>query len=185
MVTIRPYAEKDKPLVQNLCLANAGIGEASEEMQRFILNMYCNYYIEQEPENCFVAVDEDDCAVGYIFCSENCDVYEQKFNELYIPNALELGTKFYLDSKLDIITHTMFRTTYPAHLHIDIDAEYQGKGIGSALLDTLQHHLLGKGISSVMLVCGADNEGAIRFYKRNGYVTLITTHLGTAMGKEF
>lgn len=185
MSMIRPYDEKDREKVQALCIENAGCNEADESLKQFILTMYCNYYIDQEPENCFVAVDENDDAIGYIFCTENCDAYEKKFTEVYIPQTAKLGLKYFIDAKLDLITHTMFRTQYPAHLHIDICSDYQGMGIGTKLLERLKSHLMSKGVSSCMLVCGSDNTSAIRFYERNGYTQLITTHLGTAMGIEF
>ncbi len=185
MATIRPYDIKDRELVQALCLTNAGCEQASEDMQTYILNMYCNYYIDCEPENCFVVADEQDNAVGYIICTENCDYYEKRFCEDYLPAMLDLGLKYYIDAKLDIISHTMFRNEYSAHLHIDIRDAYQGQGIGTQLINTLKNHLRSKGIRSVMLVVGEDNEGAIRFYERNGFTKLITTHLGVAMGIDY
>lgn len=185
MATIRPYDVKDRDRVQAICLANAGCAEAEEDMQKYILNMYCNYYIDCEPENCFVAVDDYDKAIGYIICTQNCDYYEQRFKEDYIPVMLDLGFKYYIDAKLDIISHTMFRNSYSPHLHIDILDGYQGQGIGTELINTLKAHLRAKGLRNVMLVVGEDNEGAIRFYERNGFEKLITTHLGVAMGIGF
>lgn len=185
MAKIRAYEEKDRERVQALCIENANCNDADDTFKQYILLMYCNYYIDIEPENTFVAVDDEDNAIGYIFCAQNCDAYEKIFNETYIPQAAKMGLKYFIDAKLDIITHTMFRAQYPAHLHIDIRSDYQGQGIGSMLLEQLKANLLTKGITSCMLVCGADNDGAIRFYERNGYMHLITTHLGTAMGIEF
>ena len=66
MEKIRPYQEKDFDRVRKICLENAG-DTRTEEQKIFILSTYCDYYIEQEPENCFVAVNENDEAVGYIF----------------------------------------------------------------------------------------------------------------------
>ena len=185
MVTIRPFETKDRERVQALCIENAECNDASDELKQFILLMYCNYYIEQEPENCFVAVDDADQAIGYIFCAQDCEYYEKRFTDIYLQQTMALGLKYYIDAKLDLITHSMFKKHYPAHLHIDIFNDYQGQGIGGALLQTLKKHLMAKGIMSCMLVCGADNAGAIRFYEKNGYTQLLTTHLGTAMGIEF
>ena len=164
MITIRPFEEKDREKVQALCIENAKIDETDENLKQFILLMYCNYYIEQEPENCFVAVDENDEVVGYTYCAENCDVYEQKFTEIYLPQAFALSLKYYIDAKLDIITHTMFRKQYPAHLHIDIFDAYQGQGIGSALLTYAMenHHANGMWVLE-------KNIRAIRFYEWYGF----------------
>ena len=71
VITIKPYELKYRRDVQQLCLANANHLDKPFEDRRYILIMYCNYYIEQEPENCFVAVNEEDKAIGYIICSES------------------------------------------------------------------------------------------------------------------
>lgn len=185
MATVRPYRESDKERVQNICLANAGCGESSEDTKKYILIMYCNYYIEQEPENCFVAVNDADEAVGYIICSENYDNYEKVFTELYLNQCAALGPKRYVEAKLDLLSHSMFREEHPAHFHIDIDDNYQRMGLGSLLISTLKAHLRKKNIHSMMMVCGEDNVNAISFYKRNGFRDLITTKMGHAMALEF
>ena len=79
MASVRPYQDKDKERVQRICLMNAECMNSPVDTQKYILIMYCNYYIAQEPENCFVAVNDDDEAVGYIICSEDYDKYEKIF----------------------------------------------------------------------------------------------------------
>lgn len=184
MATVRAYKEKDKERVQDICLVNAGCNGASEETKKYILTMYCNYYIEQEPGNCFVAVNENDEAVGYIICSENYDNYEKIFTELYLNQCAALGPKRYIEAKLDMISHSMFRKEHPAHFHIDIYDDYQRMGLGSLLISTLKSHLRKKNIKSMMMVCGEDNINAINFYKKNGLKDLITTKMGHAMALE-
>ena len=185
MPTVRPYQEKDKELVQNLCLRNADCMDSSEETKKFILTMYCNYYIEQEPCNCFVAVNDNDEAVGYIICSESYDNYERIFNDNYLNQCAALGPKRYVDAKLDLLSHSMFKKEYPTHFHIDIDDNYQRMGIGSLLISTLKAHLRKKNINGMMMVCGEDNDNAIKFYKKNGFRDLITTKMGHAMALDF
>lgn len=185
MPTVRPYNEKDKERIRNICLRNAECLDAPTETQEYILIMYCDYYIEQEPSNCFVAVNDDDEAVGYIICSENYDNYEKIFTENYLNRCAGISTKRYIDAKLDMLSHSMYKKEYPAHFHIDIYDEYQRMGVGSLLISTLKAHLRKKNINSVMMVCGADNENAKSFYRKNGFKDLITTKMGHAMGLEF
>ena len=78
MDAIRPYQEKDRERVRQICLKNADCAYAPEETKEYILLMFCDYYIEQEPENCFVAVDANDNAVGYIICAENYEKYAER-----------------------------------------------------------------------------------------------------------
>ena len=146
---------------------------------------YCNYYIEQEPQNCFVAVDDNDNAVGYIICAENYEKYEKVFSDIYLPQAASISARRYVEAKLDMLSHAMFKNTYTAHFHIDIDEAYQRAGVGSLLVSTLKSHLRKKDLSGVMLVCGADNVPAINFYTKNGFKSLITTKFGKAMALDF
>lgn len=185
MASVRPYLEKDKERVQKICLVNAECMDSPADTQKYILIMYCNYYIEQEPNNCFVAVNDEDEAVGYIICSENYDVYEKIFKDHYLNQCAAISPKRYVDAKMDLLSHSMFRNEYPAHFHIDIDAEYQRMGLGSLLISTLKAHLRKKNIMKLMMVCGADNQKAIDFYKKNGFKDLITTKMGHAMGLTF
>ncbi len=185
MVSVRAYKESDKERVQNICIVNAGCVDSPEATKKYILLMYCNYYIEQEPENCFVAVNEDDEAVGYIICAENYDRYEQIFKDEYLNQCASISPRRYVEAKLDLLSHSMFKKDYPAHFHIDIYDNYQRMGLGSLLISTLKAHLRHKGLDSMMMVCGADNENAINFYRKNGFKDLITTKMGHAMALEF
>ncbi|MBR3768474.1 MAG: GNAT family N-acetyltransferase [Clostridia bacterium] len=185
MASVRPYKESDKERVQHICLANAECLDKPESLQKYILIMYCNYYIEQEPGNCFVAVNDEDEAVGYIICSENYDTYEERFKDLYLNQCAAISPTKYVEAKLDLLSHSMFKKQYPTHFHIDIDDNYQRMGLGSLLISTLKAHLRKKNINSMMMVCGEDNQKAIDFYKKNGFKDLITTKMGHAMGLEF
>ena len=185
MVTVRAYRQSDKERVQNICLANADCLDSNEDTKKYILLMYCNYYIEQEPENCFVAVNDEDEAVGYIICTEDYDKYEERFKELYLNQCAAISPRRYVEAKLDLLSHSMFKKDHPAHFHIDIDDNYQRMGLGSLLISSLKAHLHSKGLKSMMMVCGEDNENAKSFYRKNGFKDLMTTKMGHAMALEF
>ena len=185
MDAIRPYQEKDRERVRQICLKNADCAYAPEETKEYILLMYCDYYIEQEPENCFVAVDANDNAVGYIICAENYEKYAETFKKLYLPRADAISVKRFVEARLDMLSHSMFKAAYPAHFHIDIDEDHQRAGLGSLLVSALQLHLKRRGLKGMMLVCDADNQQAINFYKKNGFKTLLTTKVGRAMALDF
>lgn len=169
---IRPYQEKDKDDVRFICLNSEGPNTDSANTNRFVLNTFCDYYLEQESENCFVAVDENDKAIGYIICAENYDKYYSCFIKEYLPRF-----RFYQfirrrEAKLSSVPQRNHKAEYPAHLHIDVLPEYQRMGIGSKLVDTLCAHLKSKGISGVMLTTGTINERGRNFYKKYGFTEL-------------
>lgn len=181
METIRPYRQEDRENVRNLCLINAGNPE-KERQQKFILNTFCDYYIECEPENCFVAANEDNEAVGYIICAENYGQFERRIKSDYLPRALWLGPDKWIGLRLSYAPHKKFSREYPAHLHIDISADYRRKGLGSALMNTLTEHLRNKGVKGLMLTVGKKNEKGINFYKKYGFEVLQTGTGSVAMG---
>jgi GNAT superfamily N-acetyltransferase len=59
--------------------------------------------------------------------------------------------------------------TYPAHLHIDILPEFQGKGYGKELIGALLEKVKAEGAQGVHLDMVKSNVGARRFYGRLGF----------------
>ena len=185
MNSVRPYKAKDAQRVRQICMDNADFDVSDESARKYLMLMYCDYYIQEEPFNCFVAVNDKDEAIGYILCAENYDAYAKVFNEKYLPLAAALGAKKYVDAKLDMLSHAMFKSQYPAHMHIDIDLGWQRLGLGSMLVSTLKAHLRQKELGGVMLVVAPDNQAAIDFYNKNGFKNLLNTRFGKAMALDF
>ncbi|MEU2201101.1 GNAT family N-acetyltransferase [Isoptericola sp. NPDC019482] len=61
---------------------------------------------------------------------------------------------------------------YPAHLHIDLLPENQGRGLGRQLMDTLRATLAERGAPGVHLGMDPDNTRARAFYDRYGFQEL-------------
>lgn len=180
MISIRKYEEKDFDGVRYTCLNSEG-ETVSGNMCEFILHTYCDYFIEQEPENCFV-LDDDGKAVGYIICTEDYDRYKEVFDREYLPLNKPLGEQFYKWSAESTILQNKYKENYPAHLHIDILPAYQRQGWGGKLLNTLFEHLRSKGIKGVMLTAGTSNVNAASFYKKYGFEQLEIYNTDVAFG---
>ena len=185
MITIRKYEEKDRENLLRICVETSSLPTESQKDLDFLNLMFNDYYAIVEPDNCFVAADDNDDAVGYILCAENFDRYYKTFKGLYIPMIKKLGVKYYIMAMSEIAVHSIFRKKYPAHLHIDIMPVCQGKGTGTALMNELKDHLKEKGVSSLMLSCGMGNEKAIRFYKKNGFKMIANIAGSCTMVSEF
>lgn len=181
---IRPFEEKDSKSVRFVCLESAGKTDASEYIRSFLLNTYCNYYVENEPHNCFVAVDESDNAVGYILCAEDFDTFSKIFLTKYARRYLKFKGIYRLASKISILEQKKYKHDYPAHLHIDLLPEYQQKGLGRQLINALCDHLKKKGVKGVMLSVFIGNKGAIRFYEKCGFTKVKTELTSIVFAKE-
>ena len=169
---VRPYQEKDKENVRFVCLNSEGPCDLSKADRFFILTTYCDYYIEQEPENCFVAADETDRAVGYIICTENYDRFAPVFSREYISRFSPLQARYRFGAAHSADLQKKYKSEYPAHMHIDVLPEYQRMGLGHRLVDTLAAHLAKKGVPGVMLTVGTSNKVGQSFYNKYGFVLL-------------
>jgi len=52
---------------------------------------------------------------------------------------------------------------------VTVHADWQGKGVGGAMLAALRAHLREEGMTRIDCGCHRDNEGAWRFYERLGF----------------
>ncbi|MBQ3128797.1 MAG: GNAT family N-acetyltransferase [Oscillospiraceae bacterium] len=186
---IRPYEEKDKENVRFICLNSEGECKMTPDEQKFILTTYCDYYIENEGINCFVAVDDNDRAIAYIICTEDFDSYRKVFVEEYIPRLDEdmvvWGGNARNGASVSTKLQEKYKKDFPAHLHIDVLPEYHRQGIGHRLVDTLSAHLKEKGVRGVMLTVGAENIRGQSFYKKYGFEFIEKDGDDVAFGLRF
>lgn len=172
MINIRKYEEKDFDDMRYICLNSDGPDEVPEEpVASFLTTTYCDYYIEKEPENCFV-LDSDGKAVGYVISAENYDRFIEVFKNEYAPKTKKFGEMRYEWALHSTDEQREVKDKYPAHLHINILPEFQKMGFGSKLIDTLIRHLKAKKVKGLCLTCGSYNKGAIEFYKKYGFELL-------------
>ncbi len=183
MVEVRKYESKDKDGVRFACLNSEG-GGMSDELCEFILHIFCDYYVEKEPENCFVLSD-DGKAVGYVICAESFKEFKPVFDAEYAPQIAHMGEDRIKWAEEAYLLHEKHCEKYPAHLHIDILPEYQRSGWGGKLIKALFEHLKNKGVNGVMLTTGTGNETANGFYKKYGFKELEIYDTDIAFGMIF
>lgn len=183
MVSIRKYEEKDYEGVCYTCLHSEDDDDITEEFAEFVLNTFCRYYIDNEPENCFV-VDDDGQAVGYIICAENFDKFKKIYDEEYFTRSISHGESRIEWASEAYKLHEKYKDTYPAHLHIDILPQYQRMGLGGKLVSALSDHLAAKGIKGVMLTTGTKNVTANNFYRKYGFEEIEIYDTDIAFGKK-
>ena len=180
MYSIRSYKPKDSEHLKYICIETASnLFRGKKITERALAEVYCRYYIEQEPESCFVVVDQNDIAKGYILCAKNYDAYKKIFKEKYLKTwniATLIMGNFAMNSIQEFVEE------YPAHLHIDLLPECQGQGYGRQLIERLIEHLREQKTEGLMLHVSMKNEGARAFYARCGFKVLHSDKNDVLMG---
>ncbi len=166
---IRQYKAKDKEDVRFVCLNSDGPCRNSKRGINFLLAVYCDYYIENEPENCFVATDENDKAIGYIISTENFDKFKEIYLKDYYTRIKKWEYRRRKSALRSIVSHEKYKQDYPAHLHIDILPQYQHMGLGRKLMDALCDNLREKSVRGIMFTVWHKNDNAIKFYEKYGF----------------
>lgn len=205
LVLIREYLQEDRDSIIDICCKTGYMGEPVEEYfdDSYLFGLlFCLYYVDYEPENCFVAVDgTKNQVIGYILSSFNSELQEMNFREKMIKKIYRRVFLYtiwryhksfrairYMQKVFEKIPENEnkddIKIQYPAHLHIDILSEYQRQGIGSKLILKLENHLKKNQIKGVHLGTSSKNVKAIPFYNKMGYSLIYEGPVGYNMWKE-
>lgn len=170
---IRPYEPRDFEDCRDICYVTADPKQWNTEKKKKILwNLYCDYYVNEEPDVCFVVADENDRAIGYILCAKDHAAYIKRYKEKYYKPLKKLSCAMGIFKFFEMRVTKKYTEEYPAHLHIDIKPEGQRQGFGHKLVDALAAALRQQGIPGVQLGVGAKNEKGVSFYKKYGFTEL-------------
>jgi len=106
---------------------------------------------------------------GYVLCAPDYGFYKKHFPAVYrsTVNPVTKGM-----GKNAVTSIAPFCGEYPAHLHIDLLPQMQGKGAGRALVEALCAALQAKAVPGVLLDVAIDNTGAQAFYEKCGFTLL-------------
>ncbi len=188
--TIRKLRPEDEEAVLTICFLTL---DNNNEKYRELSGLHWAVpYLRYELENCFAVADAEDIPVGYILSSPEAKNFRKLFRprmKKEIKQALRKQRKefplgMYIREYIESVHYTNslprnMEQQYPAHLHINILPEHQGKGLGVMLIKSLVDHLKDMGCSGVHLGVSRNNTGAIRFYERTGFKLLKKRRFGT------
>ncbi|WP_375324066.1 GNAT family N-acetyltransferase [Flagellimonas sp. GZD32] len=137
------------------------IGDDSMEKAKSFLESWVSKKANQYSyQNCWVA-DSGEAIVGVVNVYDGTD-----YQRLRVPIMAEISTRFHTNITLE-------NETENGEIYIDsigVSPEFQGKGIGSKLLNYLIGAYAHKHRTTIGLLVDVDNFGAHRLYQRLGFV---------------
>jgi len=199
---IRPAVQSDIPYLYKICLETADSGKDATARYTdpwLVGQYYAAPYIFHDVSLCFIA-EEDLVPKGYIIGTADTAAFNRWFEDEWLPplrrrypvpdfifrSEIERSLVTTLHTPVAGPGHTLkgWITQFPAHMHIDLLPDLQGKGCGRSLLETLFAALSARGSPGIHLGVSGTNTGAIGFYKKTGFTVLEEEEWGLVMGRS-
>lgn len=187
MADIRRYRSGDRDAVAEVCLRTAAAGGDATGVysdDTLMPEVYALPYVEYAPDLAFVVAADDGRVGGYVLgVADTADFiawYAREWAPGFrarhpSPGPPTAHRPAYREAQLvaDGANAERMRIAeldaYPAHLHIDLLPEHQGRGLGRRLIATLRAELAERGVSAVHLGLDPANTAARAFYERLGF----------------
>ena len=161
MIEIRNYIASDRPYLEHIC----SVTDRYHLDTDLLYTLYLHNYTDSDSSHVFVAVS-DGKPVGYILCAADYALWSRAMRDRFLNGkSVEIREK----GEESIEGYVPYLESYPAHMHIDIDPEYQRKGIGRTLMNALVEKLKSEGVKGLMLTVSPENTGAVAFYSSCGF----------------
>ncbi|HBA82869.1 MAG TPA: hypothetical protein DCZ95_02130 [Verrucomicrobia bacterium] len=170
---IRLFQPSDEAAVRHICYETSRYGQSMKgfiDDEEFIAESVIGYHLRYEPGSLFVA-EENGEVVGYL---SGC-LDTQRYERVYVRHILPRLLRLFLSNrrwcnpnlwKLLLFSlksapawkklHGSLTAGYPAHLHSNIKPGYQGRGLGSQLMEQFLAFLKAQGVPGVHLTTGTD-----------------------------
>lgn len=188
-IIIRNFKPEEKKAIREISVQSSIFGEYTDQKllnEEIIADLLTSYFIEYEPQFCFVA-EKDSEVVGYLLGSSDVQkmhkVVRSKIMPELVKKAFQSGLIFRAPN-LGLMKNVLnsyckgefkvpdFSQEYPATLHVNISPRYRGKMIGSLLVYHFLQILKEKQVKGIHF--GVLSEKARGFFEKLGFEILFS-----------
>jgi ribosomal protein S18 acetylase RimI-like enzyme len=180
--TIRLYREADRDSMFDVCMRTGWAGGDARgffQDQELLPDIFAAPFAALEPDLAFV-LDNGERVVGYAVGTSDTVRFAREFRERWLPSVAERHPRptdepTGHDEVMANLLHNPESmiipdlADYPAHLHIDILPEYQGRGYGRGLMRAQLTALHRAGAPRAFLGMLTANTAAREFYEKVGF----------------
>jgi GNAT superfamily N-acetyltransferase len=188
-IGLRAYRREDLEGVRDVCFATGFMGDPVADQfadRSAFAAMFCDWYLLERPETCWVLDDGGGRVLGYLIGSpDGPPPHATVERELVLRHLLGRGlivrpgtARFIVRAVGDVASdRSVLRAPaelaeFPADLHIDLLPEARGRGLGARLMRTWLERLSELGVEGVHLGTMGENSGAIAFFESQGFAPL-------------
>ena len=183
---VRKFSIQDRARIREISCATSFLGLPRVGIftdDEILADSLTLYFTDFEPDSSFVAVSGSN-VIGYITGAKDVKLMD-KINSKIFPCILLKAFKrglFFRGVNLKYFYYSLrsllrgefsmpdFSRDYPATLHINIDKDYRGQGVGEKLIEEYLSYLKVSQVKGVHF--GALSEGPKRFFTRTGFTML-------------
>ncbi len=185
----KPKTKKHWSNIRRICCKTGNPGATNENNRwNFFGVHWVGPYEKLLPDWTWIAAENAE-VIGYLTgCPDTEQLNRRRILRFDMPLVLAILHKRYLmnadvkrylkrrfgfqkspESHFSESVHSMLRTLYPAHLHINLTEKARGNGTGRKLVETYFEALREARVCGVHVICG---NGPVRFYERLGFQSL-------------
>ena len=185
-MVVRRYRSTDRAAVRRICCDTADRGEPVEQFfhdRDVFADLLTVYYTEEEPSSVWVA-EHDGRVVGYLTGCLDSRRYRRATAWRIVPRAVLNGLRRgHLGSvKTWRLAWAALRTwryrwgraplplaDYPAHIHLNVERAFRGRGLGRQLLERFMASARSAGVPGLYAAVRADNTPSCHLFERMGF----------------
>ncbi len=189
---VRPMQPRDRQEVLAIAADTGYFGDPIRLVQEdptLFCDLLYRYYVDLEPQHAWVA-EQGGHVVGFIVGSLNSRAMRVRWLTRILPLIVgnAIGGRYHLgpSTRRRLAAEALANLrgevpsvdlhTYPAHLHVNVDAGWRGQGLGRRLLEAYLGQLAAQGVRGVHLRTTNLNAAACHLYESMGFRLLSERH---------
>lgn len=183
-MTVRRAGLDDLGALRQICVRTGDNGaDASGRWSDdgLLPDVYLEPYLRY-PDGLAWVVDEGTGPIGYLVGVADTEAFVRWWRRAWVgefvrrhgstPPSVDEGWLFDGGTRPELMLGDKPLAEYPAHLHIDLLPEAQGRGYGRLLMHALGAELRNRGVPGVHLGVSGQNAPAVAFYGHLGFTVL-------------
>jgi ribosomal protein S18 acetylase RimI-like enzyme len=185
---VRPYNPADRAAVHRIAADTAFFGQSVEKTMDD-RNLFCDafyaYYTDVEPEHGWIATAGQE-VVGFLMGCVETAGRGRRWLRHVLPRLVRrtLRGQYHIGKRTRTYLAALARAVlrgelphvdlerYPAHLHINVDAAWRGRGLGRSLMEAYLGQLRQLRVPGVHLETTSMNQVACQLYEKVGFELL-------------